>query len=512
MTGTLLRLGTRGSPLALAQSRRVAEALGATHPCLGVELVPVDTRGDRAAQIPLTDVSDPDFFSAELDEALLQGRVDCCVHSLKDLPAARPAGIARAALPARENPRDVILWRRDTPGLLRAGTALRLGSSSARRQHNVADFLAGALPAGPQPAQLDFCNLRGPVDRRLARLALPRSSPDALDGVVLALAGLARLWNDADGHRIIAPLLAGLRWMVLPLSRCPAAPGQGTLALECRADDGRSLEALRALHDPETAALVALEASALNAVPVGHRGTWGATAIRHQHLGELCYLRGRSDAGGDERLLWRAPPRPAAPLAFDGIAWQRACTRQMCTPLPGLATLPVGSAVFAAYWHAVEQQRLPADTRLWVSGVESWRQLAARGLWVEGCGDNLGFAALKDTLRCPVLHLPPLAEWTALTSRQALPGWRDAGVGRVRATYDINPPADPDTLAGLEAGARQASHFYWSSPAQFEALRAAVPAGAHHACGAGKTLRALRAAGLDPVPFPNGREWHRWLA
>ncbi len=511
----VLRLGTRASLLALAQSRGLAAALAERVPGIRVELVPVSTPGDRDTQTPLQAVTDPDFFSSDLDDALLGGQVDCCVHSLKDLPARRPPGIRRAALPVRENPRDVILWRREVTALLQAGEPLRLGTCSVRRQRNVADFLRSALPASPRPPQLSLHDLRGAVDLRLRRLALPRHEAQALDGVVLALAGLARLWSDPDGRAAIAPLLADLRWMVLPLSRCPAAPGQGALAVECRADDVATQDLLRSLHDPDTAALLALEQAAIAAVPTANRAAFGATAVKHASLGPLCHLRGRTDSGGEERLLWSAPASPASTAGsatgFDGIAWQRACTRQMHPPLAELAALPPGSAVFAAYWHAVGQQPLPADARLWVSGVESWRRLAARGIWVEGCGDNLGFSALTDTLGSPVLGLPPLRNWTALTYRWAVPGWQASGVGRVLATYDILPPDDPAVIAGLEDQVRRASHCYWSSAEQYHALRTAVPAGAHHASGAGKTLRALRAAGLDPQPFPNGREWHRWL-
>ena len=84
-------------------------------------------------------------------------------------------------------------------------------------------------------------------------------------------------------------------------------------------------------------------------------------------------------------------------------------------------------------------------------------------------------------------------------------------MGQVWSTYDILPPGDESQLRVVREAAAQATHFYWSSPEQFHALRAALPASAQHACGAGKTLRALRAAGTDAQPFPNGREWHRWL-
>lgn len=506
-----LRLGTRGSPLAMAQSRLIAAALQRLHPEQPVEVVTVITRGDRNLAVPLQDVRDPAFFSGELDDALLAGDVDFCVHSLKDLPAARHPGIVLAALPPRENPRDVIVWRSDVPARLAAGESLRVGSSSLRRQGNVADVLAWALPATGRPPAVSFVPVRGAVDARLARLHVQRTAAEALDGVVLALAGLARLWNDPAGRAIVEPLLSDVRWMVLPLTKCPAAAGQGVLAIECRAGDEVTQDLLRGLHDPETAELVAVEDAALLASDEADRPALGVTAVRHGELGPVCFVRGATASGVVERLDWNRPPAPQGAIGFDGIAWQRACTRQPAAHQPQLTQLAPTAAVFAAYWHALEYHAIPASTRLWVSGVESWRRLAARGLWVEGCGDNLGFFEIRTTLECPVLRLPPLRDWTALTYRWAAPGWRDSGVGQVITTYEILPPADPEVLRSLRESAAMATHFYWSSAEQFQALRPALPAGARHACGAGKTLRALRAAGADAQPFPNGREWQRWL-
>ena len=116
-----LRLGTRNSLLALAQSRLVANALHREHPELQVSLVPVETRGDRDQRIPLSEVRDADFFSAELDAALLHHEVDFCVHSLKDLGESRPDGILKIAIPARENPRDMIIFRADVMKRLKDG-------------------------------------------------------------------------------------------------------------------------------------------------------------------------------------------------------------------------------------------------------------------------------------------------------------------------------------------------------------------------------------------------------
>jgi hydroxymethylbilane synthase len=500
-----LRIGTRGSPLALAQARLVAAALAANGDA--AEFVTVKTRGDHDLATPLP-AADADFFSAELDAALLAGDVDACVHSLKDLPPRRPAGIARAAMPRRANPRDVVVFAPDVDARLRSGATLRIGCCSERRRINVGDFLPAALPAVGPPPRLEFHDLRGAVDQRLAALHRAAGDPAGLDAIVLALAGLERLWNDAGTRHLVEGLLAGTRLMVLPLDQCPAAAGQGNLVVECRSRDIATRERLVALHDPGAAAGWELERAALADIdPDGAPGV-GATAVPHAALGLVCHVRGRHRGATVGQRRWNAPPRPATARPFDGIGWQRLCTRRGAPA--ALATGP-RPAIFVAYWHAAEYVALPLDARLWTSGPASWRQLAARGHWVEGCADTLGFAGIVPTLATPVLQLPALADWTAITYASAVAGWRDSGIGQVLATYELVPPSPGEALDALRADARQATHCYWSSIEQYRALADVLPAAAHHACGAGKTLASLHAAGAAAVPFPGHREWRAWL-
>jgi len=509
---TALRLGTRASPLALAQSRLVASELQRRHPGTQVTLVAMQTRGDRALSVPLAEVNDPEFFAAEIRAALRAGRIDFAVHSLKDLAPQSPPDLVRAALPPRADPRDVIVFRPSVSARLARGQPIRIGSSSGRRQANVAAFLPGALPALGPPPQLDFRPLRGGVDSRLQKILLPDEDPAALDGVILALAGLQRLHADADGRELIRPALAAARWMVLPLSRCPAASGQGVLAIECRQDDQRTRALLGLLDDPDSARAIALEEQVLARWPAALRPGLGATAIHDPELGWLCWLRGPGDtkvATADPvvALDWDCPPPVAGARPWDGASW-RALARRSNLPV----SLRPGSAIFIAHWRAAARLELPADCRLWVSGVASWERLAADGHWVEGCGDHLGFARLRALLAEPVLGLPPLAEWTALTHAAALPGWTGSGVGEVLASYRVSLPDDPDTQASLRAEAAAATHFYWHSSQPLELLRDALPPDGVHASGPGKTASQLEAAGLGPVQrFPDQRSWQQWL-
>ena len=500
---TPLRLGTRDSLLARAQSRTVIRALKAADPGLDVEPVLVDTHGDRDRAVPLSEVRDPGFFSEELDDALRSGRVDFCVHSLKDLPLEPRSGIRTAAIPPREDPRDVIVFRPGVLDLLRTGDALRIGSSSTRRGAMTAAFLADALPrVSDGPAQLAFAPLRGPVEQRLARIRLPRSDADALDGVILALAGLARLWGDRDGHAGIAPSLQGTRLMVLPLSACPTAPGQGALSVDCRADDTRVTTLLAAIDDAPTARRVAREIKLLLAQPEADRNGYGATSIYHESCGTMIFTRGRRGKREIGQLLWKEPPRPATARVWDGADWVGASDYRP------LRTADIGAppAVFLAHWRAlVPGAALPPGCRVWVSGVDSWRRLARQGIWVEGCADNLGFDAVLPTLRSPVLRLPALGDWTVLTRVDAVATWSDSGIGRVLATYAMAAPEDETAPLRIREQVADATHFFWGSAAQYRALRDRLPAGSHHACGPGKTYQALHAAGVRIcAPFRRG--------
>jgi hydroxymethylbilane synthase len=245
----VLRLGTRASALASTQSRLVADLLsertGRT-----IELVPVRTEGDVATE-PLAGLGGTGVFVNALRDALLAGEVDLAVHSLKDLPTTPADGIALAAVPTREDPRDVVVARDGlTIGELPAGS--RVGTGSPRR---VAQLEALGLG-------IDLVGVRGNVDTRIAKV---RSGE--LDAVVLARAGLARLGRLDEVTEVLDPI------QVLP------APGQGALAVECRAADTDLVATIAAaLDDPRTRAAVECERVVLAELEAGCAAPVGALA------------------------------------------------------------------------------------------------------------------------------------------------------------------------------------------------------------------------------------------
>jgi hydroxymethylbilane synthase len=214
-----VRLGTRGSRLALVQCEQVAAALRAHG--ARVEVVVIRTSGDRLAQVALADFGGKALFVKEIEEALLASQVDVGVHSLKDMPAALPAGLVLAAFPAREDPADVLLTRGPGgwDGLPRGA---RVGTSSLRRQALV---LARRPDLRPEP-------IRGNVETRIEKLGV-----GACDATILAAAGLRRLG------------LAPPHLTALPVEEFVPAVGQGILAVEAREADREVLELLQRLDD-----------------------------------------------------------------------------------------------------------------------------------------------------------------------------------------------------------------------------------------------------------------------
>lgn len=231
MTNRLV-LGTRGSPLALAQAEDVARRLRDGRPDLEIVLESIKTHGDEDYQDDLgTPLSGKALFTHRIETFLEGGRIDLAVHSLKDLPAESSSRLVVGAIPAREDPRDALVGR-TAPTLEALSPTARIGTSSLRR----AAQLRAALP------RLDIVDLRGNVGTRLRKL-----DENGWDGIVVAVAGLRRL---GLGHRITQTLSPSL---MLP------APGQGALAVQVRRDDAATRDVVNRIEDTPTRAAVEAE-------------------------------------------------------------------------------------------------------------------------------------------------------------------------------------------------------------------------------------------------------------
>jgi len=265
-----VRLGTRGSALALAQARLVADLLG------DAEIVPVETSGDRGA------VGDKARFVKELEEALLAGEVDLAVHSAKDVPAVLPDGLVLVGVPDRADARDALCG---VAALSELADGATVGTASVRRRSQL-------LASRPD---LVVSELRGNVDTRLGRLA-----GDEFAAIVLACAGLARL-----GRFEGSPIAVG--------EMTPAA-GQGCIALEARSDDAVAAEAGAAVTDPEALVRLTAERALVTALDATCDTPMGALASLEGQTLSLSAYAGLPDGSRWVRDRFEGPASEPAAL------------------------------------------------------------------------------------------------------------------------------------------------------------------------------------------------------
>lgn len=278
-----IRIGTRGSALALQQSKQVRAALLGRRPDLAIELEIIKTKGDKILDVPLAKVGGKGLFVKEIEDALLEQRVDLAVHSMKDVPSELPERLVIGAVPQREDPRDVLVARDcESLGALPAGATV--GTSSLRRAAQLKQL---------RP-DLKIENLRGNLDTRLRKVREGR-----YDAIVLAAAGLQRMgWTEVISE-------------YFPVETFVPAIGQGALGIEMRRDDSAIRDLLSALHDPATAVRIAAERAFLLRLDGGCQVPIGGHARLDADTIELTGLVA-AVAGREQFRATRTAPRSEA--------------------------------------------------------------------------------------------------------------------------------------------------------------------------------------------------------
>ncbi len=291
---TTIRVATRGSALAVTQTRWVVNQLEALHPGLHFELVTIRTKGDERRDVSLNKLGDKGLFVKELEESLLSGHTDVAVHSAKDLPGQLPPGLTLGAFPPSEDPRDVLVCR-GAGGLSELPDGARIGTSSLRRT-------AQLLHYNPS---FKIVPIRGNIDTRLRKL-----ETEKLDAVVLAAAGLHRMQWQNRVTEYLDPLEVSV----------PAA-GQGVLAIECRSGDERILEVLAKLDHADTRCRVAAERAFLRRLEGGCQVPMGGYA--RLESGKLEFVGVVAATGGKPFLRVRLTGNPEEAAALGQSAAEK---------------------------------------------------------------------------------------------------------------------------------------------------------------------------------------------
>ena len=284
----IIRIATRSSELALRQARTVASLLERTG--IVSKLVTYKTAGDRNLAQPLSEIGAKGLFTKELEDDLARGKVDCCVHSLKDLPTAMPGGLALGALLPREDPRDVLIVNHNVGAstIAELPRGSRVGTSSLRRR---AQLMA-------MRDDLEVVELRGNVPTRLKKV-----DDGLVHAAILAAAGLHRL----DVHQRISGYLDAPEWL-------PAA-GQGAIAVQIREDDAKTRAIMHQLNDGATELATRAERGFLAALEGGCQVPIGALAMGGKLHGFLSSVDGRASLRGHIAIDPQSPESSGKALA-----------------------------------------------------------------------------------------------------------------------------------------------------------------------------------------------------
>jgi hydroxymethylbilane synthase len=463
-----VRLLSRASALARLQTALVERALRHANPTLTIECLTRIAAGDQDQTSPLWKLPDKGAFTADLSAALERGEADVVVHSFKDLPIDMPAGTRIAGALPRADARDVLLLKK--AAIDARPPDLKLLSSSPRRAWLLGEVLPSLLPWPVR--SVEALPVRGNIETRVRKLI-----EGSEHGLVVAKAALDRLLGfGAPFDREAATLreyLISCEWMVMPMREFPWAPAQGAIAIEI----ARSRPDLESLLAPilcaSTMAAVAHERQVLADHGGGCHQALGAAVISKPY-GRVISIRERTRGTATWTL---EGSRPSFPRAAADRLWPMPGTQVPATRV----TLPVAPPRADGWWVARAEAWLDGwqpqpGTIVWAAGSQTWRRLAARGVWVHGCSDGLGD---EDTPAIDLLagrHV----DWVRLTHD-------GAAIANALATYSVEVPL-PDDLPSR-------SHFFWMSGELFKRALGRWPEirSGWHASGPGRTSAAISA-------------------
>jgi hydroxymethylbilane synthase len=509
---THYRIGTRGSLLALTQAGQVKdqlERLGNAR----FELTIIKTQGDLITDKPLWQLDGKDFFTRELDQALLQGDVDLVIHSYKDLGSERPDGISLKAITERTFGNDILLIRKEIAAQYRYLDEWIIGTSSPRRMTNLKRSLGHHLPhsseRGPLPIRLEM--LRGNVNTRIEKCRR-----GDFHGIVLALAGIERLAQTESSARVLSELLRDFTFMVLPAQSYPWAAAQGALAVEVGPKNQQNPELnelLEKLHHAQTAREVEIEKTRFRQYGGGCHLALGVAVRELGPEHTLIRERGQIDeAYIDEVKLTglNLPTLPKDSTIFIGLPPARLSNPRLIgdalMPKERIETLKDFKRAGPVQWFVthpytidvLDRYTAPTDL-IWAAGDKTHQALTSRGYFVHGNSDSLGEGVLTPLLHSKALKLmaDTSMPWYSLTHGEGSSLNGEIFEGYRRALQQVDE--------SFKKRLKEASAYYWMSFSQYltYSRELELNADAVHFCGLGKTWRKFKEANLPAYGVPS---------
>ena len=497
-----IKIGTRKSLMALAQANKVINDIKQNNNIKqhDYEIVPISSDGDLNTDSAIQDIGSIGVFSKKIDIALLNKDIDLAIHSLKDISLKRPEGIKTVAITERLNPNDIAIFRQDIIEKLNNNDPITIGTSAPRRANLVPTILKKLLPysnkIADQDKRIKSVILRGNVNSRIQAL-----KDEKIDCIVLGLGGLNCLYNDNEGIKHLENIFNQFKWMILPISICPTAPGQGSLCVEARED--YNCDIFSFLNHEKSIQCINIEREILERHGGGCHQKFGVTTIPliHDDPNTLfTIIKGHNKIGQDiSKTIYKNVPQIPVKSLWNGAKYKTA------DYIGNNFKIPDNSKAFFVTHYRALVNNIPKNKYMFTSGIESWLKIAQQGYWVNGCADGFGFDFLRKTLSMPLLQLPPLEEWCILTHNDAAPSW---DFGKVISTYRVINTDNMQAVADIV----KSDVAWWSSISQYNAMKAYVGNIKLHTCRPGKTQAKLKKLNVGKIHiFPNVQECMKWI-
>ena len=519
------KIGTRGSLLAVTQCQQIKKELE-EKTGLKFELELIKTQGDLDTSVPLWQMEGKDFFTKELDDALLKKKVDLVVHSYKDLGSLRPEGIYLAAITRRSFANDILLIRKDVQKQMSRNEFNQdfiVGTSSPRRIVNSTQYLGRILPT-ENILNITTKMLRGNVNTRIEKL-----KNGDYHAIILAMAGLERLAQDKEAREKLSELLNDLNFTILPQKIFPSAASQGALGIECRKEDKKLQSLLALVNDSDTIDEVEREREHFQRFGGGCHLAVGINVRKFAGL-YIHSLRGEVDhkevkvlktEGIEEKfknaiakqkgtLAFFGMPETSKDEAFKDFIFDKLIIKKAISGEHELIHSQRKIFVTTSY----AQQRLPQESRmfsLWAAGSMTWQKLARKGHWFHGCSEGLGheeihrLSSSSEIIKLLLkINFENVSEnkYTVLTHNEA-----NSKLGPVVYSYEREILEDIDNEYKTQV--EECFAFYWTSRKQAEIFLEKFPhiKDKAHFCGLGKTYYGLKEMELNPIALSSPSEY-----
>lgn len=476
-------IGTRGSLLAKTQctlfKNLLIEKTGHEF-----ELKFITTQGDQQTDKPLWQMEGQNFFTKELDRALLNNEVDFVVHSYKDLGSVRPEGTEIACISKRSFAYDILLMPKTTQAQLKNKKELIIGTSSPRRIVNIERDLKNFLPHSAE-TKIKCKTLRGNVNSRIQKL-----KDVQYDGIVLAMAGLERLASFAESRVVLKELLSDLNFMILPQKEFPSAASQGALAVEVNINSPRYEEikaVLQSAHDPLSAACIQEERRIFNEYGGGCHLSVGIHCHLHKEF-KLIYEKGIFE----EKPIEKAYILDEKPRDFGKVQLFIGEKQNLVQQQELKAIAPTDKNIFVTskycYHALLEQPQL-----LFSSGSKTHKDLAKKGFWINANADGLGHELIQELQSSQLLNLfqEDLSIITLSHKTATSP------LGEVLACYErVNNE-------NFELDNFDFDSCFWGSFSHYESYIEKYPQlkEKQHLCGLGKTFDQFSQNNINVIPI-----------